>query len=208
MEELKVRTPEFRLDETKEYVKIIGDDLKEEFPWVSKMEPSTNDKVEGVLRRTWKPALSVVGAKGLPLSENAGNVLRPYTELKLSMRIPPMVNHNRAKLAIENTLTKNPPYGSKISIEFDEPASGWSAPETDLWLKNAMKTDRFFFITSPVVILVRVGQYLLWLCWENNSRLSLLLQVFLARDLMPMGQTNFYIFHTRKTNRLCVICSK
>ena len=47
-----------------------------------KMEPSTNDKVEGVLRRTWKPALSVVGAKGLLPSENAGNVLRPYTELK------------------------------------------------------------------------------------------------------------------------------
>ena len=149
LEELKVKTPEFRLEETKEYVKIVGDDLKEEFPWVSKMEPSTNDKVEGVLRRTWKPALSVVGAKGLPLSENAGNVLRPYTELKLSMRIPPMVDHNKAKLAIENTLTRNSPYGSKISLEFDEPASGWSAPETALWLKNAMNDGSLIFYNKP-----------------------------------------------------------
>jgi len=149
LEDLKVKIPDFRLKETKEYVKIVGDDLKKEFPWVSKMGPSTNDKIEGVLRRTWKPALSVVGAGGLPPSENAGNVLRPYTELQLSIRIPPMVDHNKAKTTIERALKNNPPYGCKITIDFDEPASGWSAPETSLWLKNAMNEGSLLFYKKP-----------------------------------------------------------
>ena len=149
LEELKTEVPDFRLKETKEYVDIIGDDLKKEFPWVSKTKPSTNDKVEGVLRRTWKPALSVVGAGGLPPSENAGNVLRPYTELQLSIRIPPMVDHKKAKLAIERVLTNKPPYNSKIKIDFDEPASGWSAPKTSLWLKKAMNDGSMIFYEKP-----------------------------------------------------------
>ena len=149
LKELNITIPNFRLEETKEYVKIIGNDLVKEFPWVRGAKPSTNEKIEGVLRRTWRPALSIVGAGGLPPSENAGNVLRPYTELQLSIRIPPMVDHKKAKIAIEKTITKTPPYGSKIELTFDEPASGWSAPETSSWLKEAMNDGSVAFFNKP-----------------------------------------------------------
>ena len=129
LDELKVKIPSFRTEETKKYVQVIGKELRKEFPWVSNMQPSTDNDVEGVLRRTWMPALSVVGGDGLPPSENAGNVLRPYTELQLSIRIPPFVNQKKAQNAIKKVLLKNPPYNSKISLVFDEPASGWSAPK-------------------------------------------------------------------------------
>ena len=138
LDELKVKIPDFRTKETKKYVQVIGKELRKEFPWVSNMQPSTDNDVEGVLRRTWRPALSVVGGGGLPPSENAGNVLRPYTELQLSIRIPPFVNQKKAQSAIKNVLLKNPPYNSKISLVFDEPASGWSAPKTSSWLEKAM----------------------------------------------------------------------
>ena len=95
------------------------------------MEPSTQELLEGVLRRTWKPALSIVGAEGLPPASNAGNVLRPFTSLKFSIRIPPMVNPIDAQKAIERVLTKDEPYGSKITVEFGESAAGWNAPKTD-----------------------------------------------------------------------------
>ena len=102
------------------------------------MLPSTEDNLEGVLRRTWRPALSITGAGGLPSIKNAGNVLRPYTELQLSLRIPPTVDHSSAQNEIERILTKDVPYNADVSIEFDEPASGWNAPETDPWLLKAM----------------------------------------------------------------------
>ena len=149
LDELKVKIPSFRTEETKKYVQVIGKELRKEFPWVSNMQPSTDNDVEGVLRRTWMPALSVVGGDGLPPSENAGNVLRPYTELQLSIRIPPFVNQKKAQNAIKKVLLKNPPYNSKISLVFDEPASGWSAPKTSSWLEKAMNEGSLAFFKKP-----------------------------------------------------------
>ena len=47
----------------------------------------TDDLAEAMLNRTWRPALSVVGADGLTPISKAGNVLRPGTALKLSLRL-------------------------------------------------------------------------------------------------------------------------
>ena len=119
LDELKVEIPDFRTKETKKYVQVIGKELKKEFPWVSNMQPSTDNDVEGVLRRTWRPALSVVEGSGLPPSKNAGNVLRPYTELQLSIRIPPFIDQKKAQSAVKNVLLKNPPYNSCLLYTSD-----------------------------------------------------------------------------------------
>ncbi|HJN97811.1 MAG TPA: M20/M25/M40 family metallo-hydrolase [Candidatus Marinimicrobia bacterium] len=138
LDELKTDIPEYRIQETKNYVSILGNEVVEEFPWDAHMEPSTDDKVEGVLRTTWRPALSVVGADGLPPSDNAGNVLRPYTQLQLSMRIPALVDPKEAQGALEKALVENPPYNARVTVHFEEAAAGWNAPETKEWLSCAM----------------------------------------------------------------------
>ena len=89
LDELNVEIPSYRFDETKNLVSILEHEVVEEFPWKNNMKPSTDDNVEGVLRRTWRPALSIVGIDGMPSTADAGNVLRPYTTFQLSMRIPP-----------------------------------------------------------------------------------------------------------------------
>lgn len=138
LDELKTQIPDYRIKETEKFVSILGNEVIDEFPWADTMQPSTENNVEGVLRRSWRPALSVVGADGLPPSNNAGNVLRPYTQLQLSMRIPPMVNPIEAQNAMEKVLIENPPYNASISVHFEEAASGWNAPETAEWLALAM----------------------------------------------------------------------
>ena len=143
--ELHVSIPKHRIVETEKFVKILGDGVVDEFPWKDKTKPSTNDLVQGVLRRTWSPALSVVGAKGLPLSENAGNVLRPFTQLQLSIRIPPTVNSTIAMNAIKKTLEKKIPYNATLSLNFEEPATGWNAPETSDWLSKAISSASLTF---------------------------------------------------------------
>ena len=146
LDELRTNIPDYRLEETKEFVSILGDEVVEEFPWKEKTKPSSENNVEGVLRRTWRPALSVVGADGLPPSANAGNVLRPYTKLQLSIRIPPMVDPLKAQKALKKALTENPPYESKVTLHFEEGAWGWNAPETEDWLSNAMeKYSKVFY---------------------------------------------------------------
>ena len=129
----------FTLKETEKLVSILGNEVVEEFPWKNGMKPSTNDNVEGVLRRTWRPALSIVGSDGLPPTANAGNVLRPYTTLQLSMRIPPMVDAKKATEAIKKKLTESIPYEASVKLHFEEAADGWNAPETSPWLIEAIE---------------------------------------------------------------------
>ena len=54
-----------------------------------------DDEAELMLNRTWRPQLAVIGAEGLPTPANAGNVLLPYTTLKLSLRLPPTLDATR-----------------------------------------------------------------------------------------------------------------
>ena len=142
--ELKTNIPDHVLAETEKLISIIKKPLT--FP----VSFSTDDPVEAHLRTTWKPAMSVVGADGLPETKNAGNVLRPYTSLKLSIRIPPLVDQFRAQSAVKRVLTENPPYGARITGDFEEPASGWSAPPMASWLERAIeKASLSFYKNMP-----------------------------------------------------------
>ena len=153
LEELNTEIPSYRIEETKNLISILGNEVVEEFPWKNGMKPSTSDNVEGVLRRTWRPALSIVGSDGMPSTANAGNVLRPYTTLQLSMRIPPMVNPKKAVSAIEKVLKNNVPYGASVDLEFEEAAEGWNAPESKTWLLNAVeKASKEYFNQMPCTI--------------------------------------------------------
>jgi len=81
--------------------------------------------------------LSVTGAAGLPSIDSAGNVLRPKTTLKLSLRIPPTVDAQRATQVLKQLLEDNPPYSARVTFEADWGATGWNAPSTANWLKQA-----------------------------------------------------------------------
>ena len=153
LKELNTEIPNYRIEETKNLVSILGDEVVEEFPWKNGMKPSTNDNVEGVLRRTWRPALSIVGSDGMPSTANAGNVLRPYTTLQLSMRIPPMIDPKKAVNAIEKILKNDIPYGASVELEFEEAAEGWNAPESKTWLLKAIeKASKEYFNQMPCTI--------------------------------------------------------
>ena len=75
----------------------------------------------------------------MPLLENAGNVLRPYTSLKLSMRLPATVDGVAASSAMKETLEANPPAGAKVSFTTDQAASGWNAPAIAPWLHESLE---------------------------------------------------------------------
>ena len=146
IDELNTEIPDYRIEETKNLVSILNNEVVEEFPWKDNMKPSTNDNVEGVLRRTWKPAVSIVGVDGMPSTANAGNVLRPYTTLQLSMRIPPTANAKKAVRAMEKILSENIPYDASVELQFEKAGEGWNAPESKPWLLDAIeKASKEYF---------------------------------------------------------------
>ena len=81
--------PDARLKQAAAAAAVLGDSIHSKFPFTEGGGPVSTDLTELILNRTWRPALSIIGADGLPPAANAGNVLRPMTELKLSLRLPP-----------------------------------------------------------------------------------------------------------------------
>lgn len=135
-----VNIPDYRVEDVKTMVNVLGDEVFDAFPWVEGAEPMTDDKVEMVLNRTWRPMLSIVGADGIPAAKDGGNVLRPYTAVKLSLRLPPTLNANFVWDNLEKILLNDPPYRAKITLKFDEPASGWDAPKKSAWLEKGIQS--------------------------------------------------------------------
>jgi acetylornithine deacetylase/succinyl-diaminopimelate desuccinylase-like protein len=129
--------PADRLVQAKQAAHILGDTLWKRFPF-SGAQPVTFDGVELVLNRTWRPALEVIGIDGLPALESAGNVHRPFAALKLSLRLPPLVNGARAARALKTLLESDPPYHAKVTFEAEQGATGWNAPPLAPWLAQAL----------------------------------------------------------------------
>ncbi|HYT95860.1 MAG TPA: M20 family metallopeptidase [Casimicrobiaceae bacterium] len=118
---------------------IMGDIVFSKYPFAGGTAPMVGERNEAILNRTWRPALSVVGADGLPSIANAGNVLRPRTSLKLSLRLPPTIDGERATLDMKAVLEADPPHGATVRFEADQGASGWNAKPTAPWLGNALE---------------------------------------------------------------------
>ena len=136
--ELYVEVPPERVEQAKQCADILGDDVYAKFPWIESMQPASDDRVELILNRTWRPQLAITGADGLPSLQNAGNVLRPGTALKLSLRVPPTLNGSRAGDFVKKLLESDPPYGAKVTFKLEKDGSGWNAPQLSDWLSGAV----------------------------------------------------------------------
>jgi acetylornithine deacetylase/succinyl-diaminopimelate desuccinylase-like protein len=139
---------------------ILGDEVWKRLPWSCGADgavslPTTTDPVEGLLNRTWRPTLSVTGADGFPDMRNAGNVLRPYTAFKLSLRTPPLVDAHLASQQLKTLLEDNAPYNAKVTFHPDGRAgalgaTGWNAPELSPWLEDALNAASRAHYGAPV----------------------------------------------------------
>lgn len=138
VESFRADIPLQRVEQAKQAAEALGDEVFTKFPFVDGMQPARPEAHELVLNRTWRGALSVTGAEGLPDLGNAGNVLRPTTSVKLSLRLPPTVDADAACATLKKLLEENAPYGAKVHFEPESSATGWNAPPLADWLEAAV----------------------------------------------------------------------
>jgi acetylornithine deacetylase/succinyl-diaminopimelate desuccinylase-like protein len=130
--------PPERGEQAKRAAAVLGEEIWRKFPFVKGMAPMAEDLADLVLNRTWRPALAVTGAEGLPAPANAGNVLLPKTTLALSMRLPPTAAAKKAAMQLKTLLESDPPYGAKVGFSAGQAADGWNAPPTASWLEKTL----------------------------------------------------------------------
>jgi acetylornithine deacetylase/succinyl-diaminopimelate desuccinylase-like protein len=145
LEPLHTEIPEQRKQQVQATASVLGDSLGDSFSLVDGLKTVSDDPAQLLLNNTWKPTLCVVGQDGMPAVKNAGNVLRAYTAFKLAFRLPPNLDYRVAQHAIQTTLSTDPPYNAKVTVQFDQGGNGWDAPPLASWLQQANREASLAF---------------------------------------------------------------
>ncbi len=157
IEEMHVEIPDERRQQADKVAQVLGTEVYDKFPLLPGMQPMSDDLTELVLNRTWRPALSITGIDGIPSLDSAGNVLRPGTAVKLSLRLPPTLGGKRAGELLEQVLLRDPPDGARVSLSLEKAATGWNAPALAPWLAKAIDTASQEFFGKPAMYMGEGG---------------------------------------------------
>jgi len=182
------QVPGERVDQARAAAATLGQEVWRRFPWACGADggaslPTTNAPVEALLNRTWRPTLSITGADGMPELGNAGNVLRPYTAFKLSLRLPPLVNGHEASIRLKELLEDNAPYNARVTFHPDGRAgalgaTGWNAPSLSSWLEQSLNDASLAHYGAPLGFIGQGGTIPL---------MSMLAQGFPSAQMMVCG---------------------
>ena len=114
--EFETEIPDWAREEAKMMAELSGDNLYKKYRINEGVQCHYQDNLpEMYLNNTWRPCLAVVGADGIPSTAKGGNVCRPSTTLKLSMRLAPNANSQKCLEALKKKMTENLPYNCKVT---------------------------------------------------------------------------------------------
>ena len=150
IEDFQVVIPEKRMAQNRNTCKSLGDAVWKGYPLVNgiPMEP-TNDIETLALNRGWRAGLTITGIDGLAGCAIGGNVLRPSTTVKLSIRLPPTYDNTQAFARLEQRFKAVLPPSAKMELSPPVTAKGWDAPATEPWLENACDRESKAMFGQP-----------------------------------------------------------
>ena len=203
--ELVTQIPRQRIAQAEATAKVIGDEVWDKFPLQPGVQAMAKDNVELILNRTWRPGLAITGADGWPPIQNAGNVLRPSTKVKLSVRVPPRVDAVKAAAAIKATLEKDPPYGAKVRFDARDASAGWDAPEMAPWLDKALTEASQKHFGKPAMYMGEGGTIpFMYMLGEKFPKAQFCITGVLGPGSNAHGPNEFLHIPTARKLSLCV----
>ena len=157
IEALHVDIPDSRIAQADQAAHVLGKSVFEDLPFAPGVEPDSSSIAELILRRTWKPALSVIGVDGMPSIQDAGNVTLPAIAVKLSMRLPPTCDTDAAAHALKSALEADAPNHAKVSFEVNDTGPGWNAPAETPWLAQSANQASLAYFGKEAVYMGEGG---------------------------------------------------
>lgn len=199
------KIPLERREQAAHAAQVLGDLVYAKFPLIEEMRPAGKDNTERLLNRTWHPALSVTGAGGLPALDKAGNVLRPLTVLKLSLRLPPTVEAQTANKYLKQLLEQDPPYGARVYFKPEQAASGWNAPPLAPWLEKSLAQSSNIYFGKPAAYMGEGGSIpFMGMLGEKFPEAQFLVTGALGPHSNAHGPNEFLHIPTAKRLTCCV----
>lgn len=137
LDALRADIPADRRAQAEKAADVLGTAVYDKFPFLGDAGPAIDDPVELALNRTWRSALEITAAEGIPDLAHAGNVLRPTTTLRFALRLPPTVKASDGAKAVREALEADPPHGARVKATAGG-QTGWNAPPMVPWLEDAL----------------------------------------------------------------------
>lgn len=204
-EALHADIPAQRLEQAKLAAETLRELVYEKFPWAVDSPKPSEPHVELLLNNTWRPTLAVTGQEGMPDLINAGNVLLPYTVLKLSFRLPPTVNAEDAAVAVKQELEADTPPLVKVEFDADSSMAGWNAPEIAPWLEASMQKASGAFFGKPSMYMGTGGTIpFMGMLGERFPEAQFLITGLLGPKSNAHGPNEFLHIETGKRLTSCV----
>jgi acetylornithine deacetylase/succinyl-diaminopimelate desuccinylase-like protein len=205
VEALATEIPRARIMQAARAAEVLGDEVWNKFPMQKGTQPVGKDNAELILNRTWRPALAITGVDDIPSIANGGNVMRPKTRLKLSMRIPPQVDAKAAAAALKATLEKDPPYGAHVKYEIVGANTGWNAPALAPWLEKTLETASEKHFGKPTMYIGEGGSIpYMGMLGEKFPKAQFCITGVLGPGSNAHGPNEFLHVPTAKKLTLCV----
>jgi len=205
LDALHVPIPAERVAQARSVAEVLGNEVWQKLPLQPGVRATLADNTELILNRTWRPALSITGAEGLPAIASAGNVLRPVTRLKLSLRVPPRLSANRAAELVKTVLEAEPPYGAQVSFSSDGGNDGWDAPELAPWLGVALEEASKRHFGRPAMYLGEGGSIpFMAMLGEKFPKAQFCITGVLGPGSNAHGPNEFLHLPTARKLTLCV----
>ena len=139
LQSCRVEIPAARQVEAKQAAQALGELTWTRYPLLDAVDAVSDDATELLLNRTWRPCLAVTGADGLPATQDAGNVLRPGSSVKLTLRLPPTCAAAAAMEELSAVLQADPPHAAQVTFTPHCAADGWHCPPLSEWLQDALQ---------------------------------------------------------------------
>jgi acetylornithine deacetylase/succinyl-diaminopimelate desuccinylase-like protein len=204
-EELHVEIPAERILQAEQAAAVLRDGTYRKFPFAPGVAAVATDRAELILNRTWRPALEITGASGLPPLGSAGNVLRPVTVLKVSLRLPPTLEARAACETLKAVLERHPPYGARVTFTPDQAASGWNAPPLQAALMASVERASQNFFGKPAVYMGEGGTIpFMAMLGEKFPEAQFLITGVLGPQSNAHGPNEFLHIPTAKRLTCCV----
>ncbi len=202
---LHVDIPPQRIEQAAVAAEVLADSIYTKFPFVAGAGPMATDRTELVLNRTWRPTVTAISQEGLPALADGGNVLRPKTTVRLSLRLPPSLDSDEAVQRVKTLLEADPPYGATVRFSNADGASGWDAPPVAAWLDDSVSDASTTYFGNPSASMGEGGTIpFMGMLGEKFPQAQFLITGVLGPESNAHGPNEFLHIPTGKRLTACV----
>ena len=115
------------------------------------VSPLKTDVRELLINNRWKPTCNILGMDNCPKMEDRGFGINPSIKVHFSMRVPPLINKDKAIDALKIALTSNTFFGAKVSLGYYEFGEGTVLANMTNRTKNVLNKASFEFFGNEMI---------------------------------------------------------